>query len=89
MRGSFPNDEAVQVVISGLAKRFEKGGTKPEDGDGGAVGAKPPRLAPKDLWAVVGAKSRVSEILAGKRAVTKEQARKLADFFHAGVQLFI
>ena len=46
-------------------------------------------LAPKDLWHVVGSKSRVSEILAGKRSMTKEQAKKLADFFHVGVGLFI
>jgi HTH-type transcriptional regulator/antitoxin HigA len=46
-------------------------------------------LTPKDLWPVVGSKSRVSEILAGKRGVTKEQAKKLAAFFHAGVELFI
>ncbi len=46
-------------------------------------------LAPKDLWHVVGSKSRVSEILAGKRSMTKEQAKKLAEFFHVGVGLFI
>src|SRR5262249_18753814 len=28
-------------------------------------------LAPKDLWPVVGSKSRVSEILGGKRSITK------------------
>ena len=46
-------------------------------------------LAPKDLWHVVGSKSRVSEILGGKRSMTKEQAKKLAEFFHVGVGLFI
>ena len=46
-------------------------------------------LSQKDLWPVVGSKSRVSEILAGKRSITKDQARKLAEFFHVGVGLFI
>jgi HTH-type transcriptional regulator/antitoxin HigA len=46
-------------------------------------------LAPKDLWPVIGSKSRVSEILAGKRLPTKEQAKRLAEFFHVGVDLFI
>lgn len=46
-------------------------------------------LAPKDLWPVVGSKSRVSEILAGKRSITKKQAKRLAEFFHVGVGLFI
>ena len=46
-------------------------------------------LAPKDLWSVVGSKSRVSEILGGKRPMTKEQAKRVAEFFHVGVDLFI
>jgi antitoxin component HigA of HigAB toxin-antitoxin module len=31
----------------------------------------------------------VSEILGGKRSMTKEQAKKVAEFFHVGVDLFI
>jgi HTH-type transcriptional regulator/antitoxin HigA len=46
-------------------------------------------LAAKDLWPVIGSKSRVSEILAGKRSISKDQAKKLAEFFHVGVDLFI
>lgn len=46
-------------------------------------------LSPKDLWPVIGSKSRVSEILSGKRSISKEQAKKLAEFFHVGVDLFI
>jgi hypothetical protein len=36
-------------------------------------------LRPSDLWPVIGSKSRVSEILAGKRSISKEQAKKLAN----------
>ncbi len=46
-------------------------------------------LKPSDLWAVVGSKSRVSEILAGKRSISKDQAKSLATFFHVPVELFI
>jgi HTH-type transcriptional regulator/antitoxin HigA len=46
-------------------------------------------LKPSDLWPVIGSKSRVSEILAGKRSISKEQAKKLAEFFHVGAGLFI
>lgn len=46
-------------------------------------------LAPKDLWAVIGSKSRVSEMLAGKRSINKDQARKLAEFFHVSLALFL
>ena len=46
-------------------------------------------LEPHDLWAVLGSKSRVSEILSGKRDISKAQAKKLAEFFHVSVDLFI
>ena len=46
-------------------------------------------LKASDLWEVLGSKGRVSEVLSGKRAISKEQAKKLAEFFHVGVGLFI
>ena len=46
-------------------------------------------LKSSDLWPVVGSKSRVSEVLAGKRAITREQAKSLALFFRVPVELFI
>ncbi|MGH9453549.1 MAG: helix-turn-helix domain-containing protein, partial [Terriglobia bacterium] len=46
-------------------------------------------LEPHDLWPVLGSKSRVSEILSGKRAISKAQAKKLAEFFHVPVDLLI
>jgi HTH-type transcriptional regulator/antitoxin HigA len=42
-----------------------------------------------DVWAVVGSKSRVSEILSGKRAISREQAKRLASFFRVPVDLFL
>jgi len=41
-----------------------------------------------DLWTVL-PKSRVSEILNGKRGISKTQARQLADLFHVPVDLFL
>jgi HTH-type transcriptional regulator / antitoxin HigA len=46
-------------------------------------------LMPSALYPVLGTKSRVSELLSGKRGISKEQAKKLAAFFHVGVELFI
>jgi HTH-type transcriptional regulator / antitoxin HigA len=46
-------------------------------------------LRPGDLWPVIGSKGRVSEILAGKRSISKEQAKKFAEFFHVRPDLFI
>ncbi len=46
-------------------------------------------LEPHDLWPVLGSKSRVSEILSGKRSISKEHAKKLASFFHVSAELLI
>jgi len=46
-------------------------------------------LKPSGLWPVIGSKGRVSEILAGKRAISKEQAKKLAEFFGVRADLFL
>jgi HTH-type transcriptional regulator / antitoxin HigA len=45
-------------------------------------------LKPGDLAALM-PKSRVSEIVAGKRAISKDQAKRLAEFFHVPVELFL
>jgi HTH-type transcriptional regulator / antitoxin HigA len=46
-------------------------------------------LTQKDLWKVFGSKGVASEVFHGKRAISRTQAKKLADFFHVGVELFI
>jgi len=46
-------------------------------------------LTQKDLWKVFGSRGITSEVFHGKRAISKAQARKLADFFHVSVELFI
>jgi HTH-type transcriptional regulator/antitoxin HigA len=45
-------------------------------------------MKPSDLWDVI-PKSRVSEILSGKRSISKTQARQLSDRFHVPVDLFL
>jgi HTH-type transcriptional regulator / antitoxin HigA len=47
------------------------------------------RLKQSDLVPVFGSKSRVSEVVNGKRDISKEQAKKLASFFHVSADLFI
>ncbi|MEP7341003.1 MAG: transcriptional regulator [Acidobacteriota bacterium] len=47
------------------------------------------RLKQSDLLPVFGSKSRVSEVVNGKRDISKEQAKKLATFFHVSADLFI
>ncbi|MDR3703018.1 MAG: hypothetical protein P4L56_25455 [Candidatus Sulfopaludibacter sp.] len=46
-------------------------------------------LRQRDLIPVFGASSVVSDVLHGKRGISKAHGRKLAEFFHAPVSLFL
>jgi HTH-type transcriptional regulator / antitoxin HigA len=46
-------------------------------------------LKPIHLAGVLGSRGRVSEILSGRRSVSKEQAKRLGEFFHVSPALFI
>jgi len=41
------------------------------------------------LWEVFGSKGIASEVLNGKRGISKTHARALADYFHVPADLFI
>ncbi len=46
-------------------------------------------LKPADIAPLVGSRAKVSEILSGKRAISKEQARRLGEFFRVSPAAFI
>ena len=46
-------------------------------------------LRQRDLAPLFGSRAGVSEALSGKAAISKAMARKLADFFHVRVDVFI
>lgn len=46
-------------------------------------------LRQRDLTGLLGSRGIVSEVVNGKRAISKAQARKLAEYFRVPVQLFI
>jgi len=41
------------------------------------------------LWELFGSKGIASEVLSGKRGISKTQAKALADYFHVAADLFI
>jgi len=43
----------------------------------------------QDILPIFGTRGRISEALSGKRAISKEQAKKLASFFRVSLDLFI
>lgn len=46
-------------------------------------------MQPKDLWPVFGSKGTTSEVLNGKRGISREAARKLGQIFRVSAGLFI
>jgi HTH-type transcriptional regulator/antitoxin HigA len=87
-----PEEDALLSLVTNLIRDYEAGGYPPRER------SKPHRmvaflleqrgLSDKDLWPVIGSKGRVSEILSGKRDISKEQAKTLAEFFHVRADLF-
>ena len=41
------------------------------------------------LWSVFGSKGIASEVLSGKRGISKTHARALANYFHVSADLFV
>ncbi|MGH9801553.1 MAG: helix-turn-helix domain-containing protein [Blastocatellia bacterium] len=46
-------------------------------------------LKQSDLWPVLNSKSVTSEIVNGKRGISKANAKALAEFFHVSVEVFL
>jgi HTH-type transcriptional regulator/antitoxin HigA len=46
-------------------------------------------VRPSQMWEILGSKGYASDIINGKREISKAQARKLAEFFNVSVELFI
>lgn len=46
-------------------------------------------LRHKDIWPVLGNKGAATEILSGRRSISKAQARRLSEFFRVPIDLFI
>jgi HTH-type transcriptional regulator/antitoxin HigA len=46
-------------------------------------------LTHKDIWRLFGSKGIASEVINGKRAISKAHARTLSEFFHVPIDLFL
>ena len=46
-------------------------------------------LRHKDIWPILGNKGAATEILNGRRSISKAQAKRLAEFFRVPLDLFI
>jgi len=46
-------------------------------------------VQPRDLWEILGSKGSTSEVLSGKRGISKAHARALGVYFDVSTELFI
>jgi len=46
-------------------------------------------LKHKDIWPVLGNKGAATEVLSGRRSISKAQAKRLAEFFRVPIDFFI
>ena len=79
-------------LLGTLIEKFERSAYNLPDGD--AAGAlevlmEGRGLKPIDLAAVLGSRARVSEILSRKRSISKDQAKRLGEFFGVSPVAFI
>lgn len=87
-----PEEDALVELLAQLVENFEKRTyprkkSSPPDLIRFLLAQK--RLRPVQLTEVLGSRGRVSEILSGKRSVSKEQAKRLGAFFRVSPALFI
>jgi HTH-type transcriptional regulator / antitoxin HigA len=85
-------ESALLNLLVTLIEKFERSAYALPEGDpAGALEVlmEGRALKPIDLSAVFGSRARVSEVLSRKRAISKEQAKRLAEFFGVSPAAFI
>ena len=87
-----PEEDALLELLTHLVETFEKSAYPREKSSPAEVVAfllEQRGLSPSDLWSVLGSKGRVSELLSSRREVSKDQAKRLGEFFHISPAAFI
>src|SRR3989441_11196247 len=90
--GLSPEEEKLLKLLTRLVEDFEERYYRPRDGTPLEVlhhlmESRGTRQT--HLWEVFGSKGIASEVLNGKRSISKTHARALADYFHVPADLFI
>jgi HTH-type transcriptional regulator/antitoxin HigA len=87
-----PEQEALAEVLTLLIEDYEENRyplPRVAPGESLAAMMEERGLKHKDIWPVLGNKGAATEILNGRRSISKAQARRLAEFFRVPVELFI
>jgi HTH-type transcriptional regulator/antitoxin HigA len=87
-----PEEEALAEVLTLLIEDYEeKRHPLPRVAPSESLNAlmEERGLKHKDIWPVLGNKGAATEVLSGRRSISKAQAKRLAEFFRVPIELFI
>jgi HTH-type transcriptional regulator/antitoxin HigA len=87
-----PEEEKLLKLLAKLIEDFELEYYHPQDAEPLQVLQhlmESRGIKPTHLWEVFGSKGIASEVLNGKRGISKTHARALAQYFHVPADLFI
>lgn len=87
-----PEEQALAELLTILIENYEdKAFPLPRVSPGDSLKAlmDDRGLKHKDIWPVLGNKGTATEVLHGRRSISKAQAKRLAEFFRVPVDLFI
>jgi HTH-type transcriptional regulator/antitoxin HigA len=87
-----PEEEKLLKLLTKLVEDFEERYYRPRDASPLEVLQhlmESREVKQTHLWEVFGSKGIASEVLNGKRGISKTHARALADYFHVPADLFI
>jgi HTH-type transcriptional regulator/antitoxin HigA len=87
-----PEEEALAEILTLLIEDYEeKNYPLPQVSPSESLNAlmEERGLKHKDIWPVLGNKGAATEVLSGRRSISKTQAKRLAEFFHVPIDLFL
>jgi HTH-type transcriptional regulator/antitoxin HigA len=87
-----PEEEALAEVLTLLIEDYEeKNYLLPQVSPNESLNAlmEERGLKHKDIWPVLGNKGAATEVLSGRRSISKTQAKRLAEFFHVPIDVFV
>lgn len=87
-----PEEEALAEVLTLLIEDYEaKAHPFPKVSPADSLNARMEDhgLKHKDIWPILGNKGSATEILAGRRSISKAQAIRLSEFLNVPVSLFV
>ncbi len=87
-----PEEEALAEVLTLLIEDYEeKQHPFPRVSPSASLSAlmEERGLKHKDIWPILGNKGAATEVLSGRRSISKAQAKRLAEFLRVPIELFI